>query len=92
MQRDDDKRLASSFTLGPQLVEALGLEGRKVLSIRLDVASREVPTVTVTELLTERQGLEVANLLKRRFKLVDAEFADLVPVKLDDSESAPFRP
>jgi hypothetical protein len=79
-----DQQPAMSREIAPAILEALGLKGRLVVSLRLDLVSDEVATVTVTELVTRQQGLATAELLKRCCRLVPIDDAvQQAQIKLD---------
>ncbi len=83
--------ICSIFTLGKAMTEALGLQGRRVTRIQLDMQAGQTPKVLVTELMTQSQGLAAAALLRTHWVLKPAgEPAQLDTVKLDGSE--PSRP
>lgn len=84
-ERESLEPPATALSLGKQLCEALGLQDRSVVALELRLASGGAATVTVTEVVTQRQGLAVVDLLKQRFRLEQVGDFERIPLKPDDS-------
>lgn len=69
MQRDANS-YASPSDIAKEMVDALGLQGRKVLSIDLKLRAQALPELTIREAVTNGQGQALGGMLRSRFTLL----------------------